>query len=330
REKNERKMFGFSFVRLMDDEVGTTHRDGPHELCIYKCDDRARLANPMEYLTMPFLTRDAVDCIYSLPYQRSPKEFIEIETLLCSTKLTQNVDLLSLLRWRSAPEGIGETLSRVTRVDGAETVKFLQDVLDALFAMFSTDDGNSTVHSGHVFQALVSIFSLLEDSKFEHFKPVMDAYITGHFAAALVYKGLISCVKHLANVCPQTEKPEPIVRCFKSLEYIFKFIIQSRLLFARATGGQNEDSFRDDINGLFDSFTKLLGECLDNIQTSQVTLLENIQGGCDQLIRALDPAKVAGHLCEMLNCVTVGTREVARAKLKAMRNAVTSSLFDDD
>lgn len=34
----------------------------------------------------------------------------------------------------------------------------------------------------------VSIISLLEDSKFEHFKPVMDAYITGHFAAALVYK----------------------------------------------------------------------------------------------------------------------------------------------
>lgn len=38
------------------------------------------------------------------------------------------------------------------------------------------------------FFSQVFIFSLLEDSKFEHFKPVMDAYITGHFAAALVYK----------------------------------------------------------------------------------------------------------------------------------------------
>lgn len=34
----------------------------------------------------------------------------------------------------------------------------------------------------------VYILSLLENPKFEHFKPVMDAYITGHFAAALVYK----------------------------------------------------------------------------------------------------------------------------------------------
>lgn len=73
-----------------------------------------------------------------------------------------SVDLLSLLRWRSAPEGIGETLSRLTRVDGAETVKFLQDVLDALFAMFSTDDGNSTQYSGHVFQALVSLLIYLD------------------------------------------------------------------------------------------------------------------------------------------------------------------------
>ena len=72
--------------------------------------------------------------------------------------------------------------------DGEEIVKFLQDVLDALFAMFSTEDGNSTPHSGQVFHVLVSIISFLENPKFEHFRPVMDAYISGHFAAALVYK----------------------------------------------------------------------------------------------------------------------------------------------
>ena len=76
---------------------------------------------------------------------------------LISILFSFSVDLLSLLRWRSAPEGIRETLFRLTRVDGAETVKFLQDVLDALFAMFSTDDGNSTQYSGHVFQAMVRL-----------------------------------------------------------------------------------------------------------------------------------------------------------------------------
>ena len=70
--------------------------------------------------------------------------------------LCPSVDLLSLLRWKSNPEGIFDTLNGLERVDGAETVKFLQDVLDALFSMFSTEEGNSTQHSGHVFHSLVS------------------------------------------------------------------------------------------------------------------------------------------------------------------------------
>ena len=95
---------------------------------------------------------------------------------------------MSLLNWKSSHFPIQDTLAKIMKLDGEEIVKFLQDVLDALFAMFSTEDGNSTAHSGQVFHVLVSIISCLEDPKFEHFKPVMDAYISGHFAAALVYK----------------------------------------------------------------------------------------------------------------------------------------------
>lgn len=63
------------------------------------------------------------------------------------------------------------------------------------------------------------------------------------------------------------------MRCFRSLEYIFKFIIQSRLLFARATGGQNEDSFRVDVDSLVDSFARMLSMNLDNIEASQVSFV---------------------------------------------------------
>ena len=44
------------------------------------------------------------------------------------------------------------------RLRGEELVKFLQDVLDALFAMFSTEDGRATQHSGLVFEVLVRFF----------------------------------------------------------------------------------------------------------------------------------------------------------------------------
>mgnify|MGYP006952306546 FL=1 len=66
------------------------------------------------------------------------------------------MDLLSLLKWKDDPEPISETLNKVLKLGGEELVKFLQDVLDSLFAMFSTEDGNSTPHSGQVFHVLVS------------------------------------------------------------------------------------------------------------------------------------------------------------------------------
>jgi hypothetical protein len=50
-----------------------------------------------------------------------------------STKLTQNSNLLHLLQWQSDKENITETLTRVLRLRDEELVKFLQDVLDALF-----------------------------------------------------------------------------------------------------------------------------------------------------------------------------------------------------
>lgn len=170
------------------DKDGAAVQDGQHELYIYKCEDPQKLEN-CGYLSHPFYSKDYEgnhDIIGQ--FSRSHKEVVFVKTLLCSTKLTQNVDLLALLRWKSHPEKIQESLQRVLRLRDEELVKFLQDVLDALFALFSTEDGNSTAHSGAVFHVLVSIFSLLDESKFQHFKPVLDAYIKDHFAAALVYK----------------------------------------------------------------------------------------------------------------------------------------------
>ena len=72
---------------------------------------------------------------------------------------------MSLLNWKSMDrKSIPETLGKIMKLDGEEVVKFLQDVLDALFGMFSTEDGNSTEHSGQVFHVLVSIIRYSDSS----------------------------------------------------------------------------------------------------------------------------------------------------------------------
>lgn len=93
REKaDNKKLFGFSFARLME-TGGATLCDGPHELYIYKCEDRSRLNDPQVYLSLPSGARETAEGIgqtSSNSFGRSHKETVFINTLLCSTKLTQN------------------------------------------------------------------------------------------------------------------------------------------------------------------------------------------------------------------------------------------------
>ena len=88
---DNKKLFGFSFVRLMA-PGGATVADGCHELFVYKCEDASRLEG-CSYLELPSSARDNTATGASaanLAFTRSAKECVQVTTLLCSTKLTQN------------------------------------------------------------------------------------------------------------------------------------------------------------------------------------------------------------------------------------------------
>ncbi|SPP88189.1 blast:Dedicator of cytokinesis protein 3 [Drosophila guanche] len=331
RDKTEPKLFAFSFARLME-TGGATLGDGQHELYVYKCEDPAKL-QASNYLRLQCRPRDAqakMDC--GGCFSRSSKEVFVLRSLLCSTKLTQDADLLSLLQWRAHPDTIQDSLTGVLRLNDEELVKFLQDVLDVLFAMFSNEEGNSTQHSGLVFHVLVSIFSLLQSNKFQHFRPVMNEYIENHFAAALVYKGLITSVEHMAVFMTKAEHPDPFQKCFGSLEYIFKLLIQSRRLFARATGGQYEDSFRRDLHSLFTALNGMLAvPSYDVIIPTQEALLNSTGVVLEQLKDTL-PAPELGMLARnMLDAIPRGAPiRLIQAKLHAVKDLVSGELFHED
>ncbi|PIO02710.1 hypothetical protein AB205_0168640 [Aquarana catesbeiana] len=117
----------------------------------------------------------------------SSRDSFSISTLVCSTKLTQNVGLLGLLKWRMKPELLQENLEKLKIVDGEEVVKFLQDTLDALFNIMM-EHSHSSKYDILVFDALIYIIGLIADRKFQHFNTVLEAYIQQHFSATLAYK----------------------------------------------------------------------------------------------------------------------------------------------
>lgn len=91
------------------------------------------------------------------------------------------------MNWVSHQHTLGDSLNALMNVKGEEVVKFLQDVLDALFNILMQNPDSDTYDS-LVFNCLLYVITLVSDRKYQHFQPVLDLYIQESFSATLAYK----------------------------------------------------------------------------------------------------------------------------------------------
>ncbi|CAG5927670.1 unnamed protein product [Menidia menidia] len=326
KDKGEKKLFGYSFVPLMQED-GRTLPDGTHELIIHKCEENTLLTDCSRYLKLPFSKANLPSNNQTL---KGTKESFWITSFLCSTKLTQNGEMLDLLKWRAHPERINDSLSKLKEIDGSEIVKFLQDTLDTLFGIL---DESSQRYGLKVFDSLVHIINLLQDSKFQHFKPVMDTYIEGHFAGALSYRDLIKVLKWYVDRIVDAEHQDHIQQVLKASEYIFKYIVQSRRLFSLATGGQNEEEFRVCIHELFMSIRFFLSQenkGISPVAQTQAVFLRTFPAIYGELLKIFTVREVAGFVRETLASLPAAVHPdspLEAVKLQCISKTVESQLY---
>eukprot|EP00058_Branchiostoma_floridae_P011871 XP_002597359.1 hypothetical protein BRAFLDRAFT_66495 [Branchiostoma floridae] len=332
KDKDVKKLFAFAFTPLMIVD-GTTLQDKQHELYVYKCEENVKFHSPAMYVAnLPSSGEDTIGTIgqseVGATFPRSPKETFVISTVVCSTKLTQNVDLLGLLKWKAHPDRVQDTLQRLTRVDGEDIVKFLHDILDTLFAIM---DENTETYGKQVFQVLVCIIDMLHSEKFQHFREVLDTYIQKHFSGALVYKELIACFKRTLDTCVTSgmDKQEHAQDMLKAIEYIFKFIIQSRVLYGRATCGQEAESFKDDFMTMFTSINRVLAQPVEALLQVQVTLLKYFHSIYDELLRLFDLREVANFIANALDSIPLdhNLTLLNQTKLKCIEHTIKAGIF---
>lgn len=140
----------------------------------------------------------------------------------------------------------------------------------------------------------------------------------------------MSCVRHCADLVTSTERQEPIQKCFRSLEFISKFIVQSRQLFSRATQGQNEDGFRMDVHLVFNSFNKMLSISYETVLPAQILFLEHISATFPHFLRQMPTLDLAKLITLMFDSVAKDGQRLMHAKLIAILHAVNSRVFEDD
>ncbi|KAM6954210.1 dedicator of cytokinesis protein 5 [Aplochiton taeniatus] len=329
RDKSE-KPFGMAFVRLMKGD-GTTLKDGRHNLIVYKVDVK-KAEDAKTYLTLPGTWREVEERERQAgkPFHHSgvvpvTKDSFQIATLTCSTKLTQNVDLLGLLNWRSNPEELIQNLQGLMEVEGGEIVKFLQDTLDALFSIMMETSEKDT-YDTPVFNALVFVITLIGDIKFQHFNPVLETYINKHFSATLAYMKLTKVLNYYVGHAEEPALTERLYSALKALKYLFRFIVQSRVLYLRFYGtSEDGDAFFNSIRTLFLSFNTLMDRPLDEGLKIKGAILKYLPTIINDIQNVFDPAELSVLLTKFIE--SIPDSQLVRQKIGFMCKMVESDLF---
>lgn len=93
---------------------------------------------------------------------------------------------------------------------------------------------------GLVFDALVTVLSIVQDRRFTLFKPVLDTYIDQHFASASVWNQLIRSMSMLLA----DKSSKQLRAAIKVWHYIFRLISRSRQIQKKKDAGMGGTSSR--------------------------------------------------------------------------------------
>uniref|UniRef100_A0A8C5J755 Dedicator of cytokinesis 1 n=1 Tax=Junco hyemalis TaxID=40217 RepID=A0A8C5J755_JUNHY len=329
KDKSE-KIFALAFVKLMRYD-GTTLRDGEHDLIVYKAEAK-KLEDASTYLSLPSTKIELEEkghsatgkSMQNLGSCTISKDSFQISTLVCSTKLTQNVDLLGLLKWRSNTSLLHQNLKQLMKVDGGEVVKFLQDTLDALFNIMMENSESETFDT-LVFDALVFIIGLIADRKFQHFNPVLETYIKKHFSATLAYTKLTKVLKTYVDNAEKCGITDQLFKAMKALEYIFKFIVRSRILFNQLYENKGEADFRESLLQLFKSINEMMSSNSDQTVIVKGAALKYLPAIVNDVKLVFDPKELSKLFTEFILNVPVSRLTIQ--KLYCLIEIVHSDLF---
>ncbi|XP_052772351.1 dedicator of cytokinesis protein 1-like isoform X4 [Mya arenaria] len=350
KDKNE-KAFAMAFVKLLN-KNGTTLQDGDHDLLLYKIDNKKDDKAHHAYLDLPSTIRELEASnmvgsgafgpsntgthnrlpkvpLFSGPYSLSYRDSFKISTYVCSTKLTHNESLLGCLSWQKSLNendvaSLKRNLQGLMRVDGEEIVKFLQDLLDSLFYILMQNTV-SDLYDSLVFDALVYIIGLVADSRYFQFRPILNAYIQS-FSITTAYNKLMVILKEYVDNANEDTEHEPSFRqAMKSLEYIFKFIIRSRELFAMLNENRGKQQFEIMLKQLIQSIGGMMLYTSDRPVRAQGYALRNMPATISDILKVFNAVELSHLFVEFLDHVPPNRLKIQ--KIKCIEDLVQTPLF---
>ncbi|KAJ6223195.1 hypothetical protein RDWZM_001740 [Blomia tropicalis] len=340
KDKNE-KPFAISFLRLMNDD-GTTLNNSQYDLFVYKVDGKKYNDSDTSYLSLPGSKMEMEEKYQIEPnssineikqffskrfptsnFVCSPKDQFSVSIVVCSIKLAQNIKIFDLLNWRSKKTTLKDILLNIKKLEGEDVVKFLHDVLDSLFEIWMDDEvaQYGTEYDQLVFNALVTILSLLMKKRYMHFQQILTDYIEKNFSATLIYSKLIESFK--MNL--ESENASQMYCTVTCMEYIFKFIVRSRTLFTIINGDSDREQFTSSLEDLLELISNLVQNTENHMIKVRSGVLKYFPHIIADLVTVYDSINLSRVIVQLLQ--NIPTNELYTQKLHFIHNIVYTELF---
>lgn len=123
----------------------------------------------------------------------------------------------------------------------------------------------------------------------------------------------------------ENKEKNVLLRTMKSLEYVFKFIVRSRVLFSALNGGKGRQQFEESLKGLLQAITSMMHS------SSKPALL--VQGACmkyfpfaiPDILSVYDGKELSLVLTDLINNVPVD--RLTKQKMTCVNDIVHCALF---
>jgi hypothetical protein len=322
-EKKE-KAEGFAFARidLVSPQTATVVKDGMHTVQLIKPPKGLDWKKETNWYLKPQVDVGKVKD-KAAKDGASGGEWIKVATRVVSNQVTQNPYLHGLFNWRQNKANLPDMLSKITFA-GDEIVKFLKETFDAFFAIL--DDANGA--APHVFTALIDVIEMLVDEKKQrrNYRPVLDNYINEHFRGIYAQEHLLTC---LSQYFGEYETKRELIKTIKSLEYILKFIIQSRMLLMSHGAVVDSNGFKSQLLDFFGKMNGLLKNDNKKFAGAQTTAIKKLSPLFDLLLKIFTPVELAGIVVDFLGAIPYDetSKILNYEKLSLIETLVNGELF---
>lgn len=252
-------------------------------------------------------------------------EFIKARVLVVSNQVTQSEYLHSLFNWRKLGEDtLKEVLGKITFA-GDEITKFVNNTFNALFEIIESKNAN-ICHTAFV--ALINAIEMLTDERKQrsNYRHLLDVYIENCCKATSLHEDLLTILVEYFGSYDKMSSTD-LITTIRSLEYLLKFIIQSKTMNSNETS--DSQNFKAKLLKFFDHINTLLRNQNRQYVGLQTTIVKKLAPLFDLLLKIFTPLELSNIVSNILNSISsdASTRFLIFEKLSLIQTMVSIDLF---